>query len=77
MDYAKAQALPDHVLTLLEEPEAHSDDEPVEIERNGKPVLVYGIKHKEERNPKVTSLNCMIDIGRARHSARTRKRNYK
>ena len=77
MGYAKAQALPERVLTLLEEPEAHSDDEPVEIERDGKPVLVYGIKHKEELNPKVTSLNRMIDIRCARHSARTRKRNYK
>jgi len=48
VDYAKAQALPDCVLTLLEEPEAHSDDEPVEIERNRKPVIVYGIKHKKE-----------------------------
>jgi len=77
MNYAKAQALPDHVLTILEEPEAHSDDEPVEIERDGKPITVYDIKHKEEQNSKVTFLNCMLDIGRAKHSARTKKRGYK
>lgn len=77
LDYAKAQALPDRVLTLFEEPEAHSDDEPVPLERDGKPIIVYAIKLKEERNPKVTVLNRMLDIGRARLAARMKRRNYK